>query len=99
MVNNTDGHKLAAKILKIHGTDRYPTVETMFMKLVEELGEFAQAILKNKSDEEIGREYADTGLCLYRLGTLLGMDLIEQMSAKVESETRKFSVEDIYERR
>ena len=85
-----DGHEVARSLIVKHGTDRYPTVESQFMKLTEEIGELSGAILKDRDPEHIAKEYADVGLSLFRLGDHLGLDLNKQMRDVAEKETRTF---------
>jgi NTP pyrophosphatase (non-canonical NTP hydrolase) len=92
------GHKLARELIAKHGTDRYPTVYAQLLKCLEELGELAGAIVKESYREPaelaraaIRKEYADAGLALYALGDKLGLDLITEMAAVVDGETRTFT--------
>jgi len=85
------GHDLIREIVEKHGKDRYPTIDLSFMKLMEEIGELCQAILKVKSKKDVMKEYGDIGLSLYNLGDKMGLDLDECMKMVVDEETRKFS--------
>lgn len=92
------GHYLARQLIAKHGTDRYPDAHAQLLKCLEELGELAGAILKEpyREPESLARaaickEYADAGLALYALGTKLGLDLITEMAAVVDGETRTFA--------
>lgn len=92
----SNGHDLAAQLIAQHGVDRYPTVNQNLLKLVEEVGELAKEILAvpdGGSYERYGiaKEYADVGLCLYALGSKLGLDLIAVMQSVVDHESRVFS--------
>jgi NTP pyrophosphatase (non-canonical NTP hydrolase) len=84
------GHQLARLIIQKHATDRYPTIEKQLIKVVEELGELARAILRDDR-EAMGKEYADTGLALYELGNKLYLDLDDCMHEVVRNETRNFA--------
>jgi NTP pyrophosphatase (non-canonical NTP hydrolase) len=89
------GHVLARQLIAKHGADRYPNAHAQLLKCLEELGELAGAILKRpargtQGDAAIRKEYADAGLALYALGTKLGLDLITEMAAVVDGETRTF---------
>ena len=86
-----NGHDLAEEIIRKHGVDRYPTVELTLIKLQEEIGEFIHEYLREKDIHKMAKEYADTGICLYRLGSILNLDLIEEMCNVVNKETRKFA--------
>lgn len=101
------GHDLATRLIARHGTDRYPQAVDQALKLAEETGELAGAILKHRSRHDgcpagllhgamrecdhIRKEYADAGLALYELGTKLGLDLMACMAEVVERETRTFT--------
>lgn len=90
-----DGHDLAAQILKIHGTDRYPHPNDQALKLAEETGELAGAILKRAvagNLDAVKKEYGDAGIALFELGNKLGIDLITCMRKVVENETRTFGL-------
>lgn len=84
------GHELARLIIHKHGVDRYPSTELSLLKLVEEIGELTQAILKEKDRVDIAKEYGDVGLCLYQLGDKLDLDLDEEMREVVAHEIRTF---------
>lgn len=84
------GHDLHRELLNIHGVDRYPSVNETILKTMEELGELIQAILKNKDQLDVAKEYGDVGLCLFGLGNKLDLDLNECMTDVVAHETRKF---------
>jgi NTP pyrophosphatase (non-canonical NTP hydrolase) len=86
-----NGHELARSIIAKHGTDRYPTVEQQALKVTGELGELAEAILKDHPVEKVAKEYGDVGLALYELGNKLGLDLGACMTAVVANETRTFA--------
>jgi NTP pyrophosphatase (non-canonical NTP hydrolase) len=85
------GHELARALIAKHQVDRYPTTLRNLGKVTEELGELWGAILKEKGDEAIRKEYADVGLALYALGGKLGLDLDECMRHVVDNETRTFA--------
>lgn len=85
------GHDLAAEIIAKHGTDRYPTVEQQALKVVGELGELVEAILKGHPPEQVAKELGDTGLALYALGTKLGLNVDVCMADVVVGETRSFA--------
>ncbi len=85
------GHELADEIIRKHGTDRYPTAELQLLKLIEEAGELVGSIIKRHPLECTRKEYGDTGLALYALGTRLGIGLEEAMADVVRSETRTFT--------
>jgi NTP pyrophosphatase (non-canonical NTP hydrolase) len=90
-----DGHDLAAQILKIHGTDRYPHPNDNALKLGEEVGELMGAILKRAvagNLDQVRKEYGDVGITLFELGNKLGIDLITCMRKVVENETRTFGL-------
>jgi NTP pyrophosphatase (non-canonical NTP hydrolase) len=94
---NMNGHDLWKKIIAKHGVDRCPAVDGQALWACGELGELAQAIQKAEfagrdpgSDPAVRKEYADAGLSLYGLGVKLGLDLIEEMQAVVDGETRTF---------
>lgn len=42
---NTEGHKLAREQIRIHGKDRYPTPGAQYAKVLDELGEMAEAMI------------------------------------------------------
>lgn len=79
--------ELAQYLLEKHGKDRYPTPELSYIKLTEEIGEIAGAMLKGKRDE-ISSELADVGLCLYLLADKLNIDLDVAMTYKVMNDVR-----------
>jgi hypothetical protein len=91
------GHYLARKLIAGHGTDRYPAAHEQLLKCLEELGELAGSILKEPYREpgdariQVRKEYADAGLALYALGDKLGLDLLTEMAAVVNGETRTFA--------
>lgn len=88
-----DGHEIARAQIAKHGQDRYPTVALQALKLAEETGELAGALLKSDgfgSDPRVRKEYADAGLALYELGNKLGLDLIQMMRELVETDDRRF---------
>lgn len=82
---------LFEQLLDIHGTDRYPSVELRFMKVTEELGELSQAILKNKGERAIAKEFGDVGIALQAVGSKFGLDLVTCMQSVVNNETRNFA--------
>ncbi len=85
------GHELVREIIAKHGVDRYPAAPLAVLKVMEELGELVAEILKAGADpERIRKEYADTGLALYGLGNVLGLNLETEMRAVVDGETRRF---------
>jgi NTP pyrophosphatase (non-canonical NTP hydrolase) len=98
-----NGHELARQLIAKHGVDRYPTPELAALKLTEEIGELAGAILKSARNShgnleditKVRKEFADVGLTLYALGTMLGLDLLEEMQTVVDGETRKFKFSDV----
>lgn len=78
-----------------HGRDRYPTVNTQFRKLVEEIGELSKEL--NKEDEAPGARFsklqaecADVALALYNLCDKLQIDLDAAIRTKVQKDDRKF---------
>lgn len=85
------GHDLATEIIAKHGVDRYPTAELQALKVIGELGELAEAILKSHPADAVAKEYGDVGLALYALGGKLGLDLDECMRHVVATETRTFA--------
>jgi NTP pyrophosphatase (non-canonical NTP hydrolase) len=85
------GHELARQLITKHGTDRYPDHVTQLLKVTEEVGELAGAILKGHDLGEVAKEYADVGLALYALGDKLGLDLDEMMRLTMARETRTFA--------
>jgi NTP pyrophosphatase (non-canonical NTP hydrolase) len=91
------GHKLIRELIAKHGIDRYPTPGLSLIKCLEELGELAREILKSqipggmRMTPQIRKEYADAGLALYALGDKLGLDLMSEMAAVVDGETRTFT--------
>jgi hypothetical protein len=92
----SNGHDLAAQLIVKHGVDRYPSVTGQLLKLVEEFGELTKEILAVPDGGDyrrygIAKEYADVGLCLYALGSKLGLDLMAVMQSVVDHETRVFS--------
>ena len=84
------GHALAREIIAKYGVDRYPTTELSVIKLAEEFGELAGAILLG-DDAAIRKEYGDVGISLHLLGDKLNLDLEAEMTAVVDSETRRFA--------
>ena len=104
------GHELATRLIAKHGTDRYPQVPDQALKVAAEVGELADAILKHRTRHDgcagdllaadiaecphVRKEYADSGLALYRLGTRLGLDLMACMAEVVEKETRTFTARE-----
>jgi NTP pyrophosphatase (non-canonical NTP hydrolase) len=91
-----NGHDLAAQLIEKHGVDRYPSVAENLLKLVEELGELVKEILATDDAGDyqrhaVAKEYADVGLTLHALGSKLGLDLMTEMKAVVEHETRVFA--------
>jgi len=85
------GHDLAVAIIAKHGVDRYPTAELNALKVVGELGELVEAILKGHPVTAVAKEYGDVGLALYALGDKLGLNLDECMRHVVATETRTFT--------
>lgn len=91
-----NGHDLAKELIHKHGKDRYPTIEAVLLKLVEEIGELVQQF--NKRDPEAGidinkfaKEYADVGLTLYELGNKLYLNLEDEMLTVVNNDNRKYA--------
>ncbi len=85
------GHDLAREIIAKHGRDRYPTALLVVLKLVEELGELTAELLREPAvDSKLRKEYGDVGLTLHALGNQLGLDLLAEMRAVVDGETRTF---------
>lgn len=73
-----------------HGIDRYPSVSSQMLKLVEEVGELAKAI--NRGDlENQAHELADVALSLASLATKLGVPCLEDLvAAHVAADDRNF---------
>jgi NTP pyrophosphatase (non-canonical NTP hydrolase) len=88
------GHALARKLIAKHGIDRYPSVHAQALKVLGELGELAEALLKGHDASQVAKEYADAGLALYALGDKLGIDLDAAMRRVVDEETRTFAARD-----
>ncbi len=84
------GHALARQLIAKHGIDRYPSVHAQTLKVLGELGELAEALLKGHDASHVAKEYADAGLALYALGDKLGIDLDAAMRRVVDEETRTF---------
>lgn len=77
-----------------HGRDRYPTVESQFIKICEEQGELAKELNRwpdHTSIERIAGECADIALSLYKLCDKLDINLDEEIKWKVKHDDRKFS--------
>jgi NTP pyrophosphatase (non-canonical NTP hydrolase) len=91
-VSEASGHDLVRQIIVKHGRDRYPTVELAALKVMEELGELVQELLRASAvSDPVRKEYGDVGLALYGLGNILGLDLEAEMRTVVEQETRRFT--------
>lgn len=83
--------QLAARQIANHGRDRYPSVQSQLIKLVEEIGELAKEINKNGSHSRIRDEMADCGLALYNLANKCHVDLDKAMHNIVDHDDRKFA--------
>jgi NTP pyrophosphatase (non-canonical NTP hydrolase) len=79
---------LAVQQIAAHGADRYPTVEGQVLKLVEEVGEVARAVLRGNRTN-LADEVADVALCVARLSTKIGIDLHDQVEQVVARSTPK----------
>lgn len=90
-----NGHDLAKEIVSKHGIDRYPTIETKLLKLVEEVGELVREFNRGwdgETDvEAFAKEYADVGLTLYQIGNALHLNLEDEMLTVVNKDNRKFA--------
>lgn len=82
--------RLAHQQIEKHGIDRYPSVQSQMLKLVEEVGELAKAI--NRGDlENQAHELADVALSLGSLATKLGVPCLEDLVTRhVASDKRNF---------
>ena len=84
-----NNRELVALQIQKHGKDRYPTVQSQLIKLVEEVGELAKEI--NAGDYEKTRlEAADVALALYNLAFKCAFDLDDAIQSVVRADVRKF---------
>ena len=82
--------ELAAHQIEKHGKDRYPTIQAQFTKLVEEVGELAKEV--NKERWALARDEAvDVALALYNVAAKIGFDLDKAMREVVAFDNRKFA--------
>ena len=81
------GHNLMLQMLAKHGVDRYPTPELALMKLVEEVGELASAMLQD-NHTQIQKELGDVGIFLEALAHKLKENLTTCMWEVVNTEKR-----------
>lgn len=90
MIRNAD---LARHQLARHGVDRYNTIERQYVKLVTEVGELGDELLRpgEYDRERLRAEVADVALCLYHLTAKLGFDLDDAMFELVTSDERRFT--------
>lgn len=81
--------ELARLQIQQHGVDRYPTVQSQFIKLVEEVGELGKEV--NRGDYEKTRlEAADVALALYNLAFKCAFDLDDAIRSVVTQDKRTF---------
>lgn len=95
-----DPHSIARLQIEAHGRDRYPSVSLQFMKLAEEFGELAEALLEHddypgpieqaQQDARVREELADVALALFSLGNKLDIDILAAMADTVRHDLRKF---------
>jgi len=73
-------------------------LEHTLIHLFEELGEVAREILKSSGYKDgqlhITEELADAGLLLYKLANQLDVDLEEAMLRKLDSNEKRFPLEE-----
>jgi NTP pyrophosphatase (non-canonical NTP hydrolase) len=83
---------LARLQIEKHGRDRYPTIHTQFIKLVEEVGELGKEINRYSptTKDKLHGKMADVALALFTLANKLGFDLAEAVESKVSDDKRKF---------
>lgn len=89
----TGNHELARRQLERHGVDRYPTIERQFVKLVTEVGELGDEVLRTADTYDVSRvraEAADVAICLYHLAAKLGFDLDDAVLELVTADERRF---------
>lgn len=89
-----------AQILK-HGVDRYPSMERQTLKLVSEVGELSDAILKWRTGssvktsaelrEDVVAELCDVALSLGALANKLDVNLDKAVSSLVALDERRFN--------
>jgi NTP pyrophosphatase (non-canonical NTP hydrolase) len=72
---------LSARQIAAHGVDRYPTVQLNLIKLMSEVGELADEILKNGPRERVLAELSDVALCLGALANKLKVDNLTELVA------------------
>lgn len=83
---------LAADQIAKHGSDRYPTTHEQILKLVSEVGELADAWLKDGSaNDAFYAELCDVALCVATLANKTGLDLVGAVRQLVETDSRKFT--------
>lgn len=85
-------HELATRQLARHGRDRYLTPERQFVKLVTEVGELGDELLRpgEYDHDRLRAEAADVAICLYHLAAKLGFDLDEALLDLVSRDERRF---------
>jgi NTP pyrophosphatase (non-canonical NTP hydrolase) len=82
---------MARAQLARHGVDRYPTIARQFMKLVTEVGELGDELLRSERDDVLVRaEAADVAISLYHLCAKLGFDLDDAVFELVTRDERRF---------
>lgn len=84
-----------------HGKDRYPGLDLQLIKLVSEVGELADALLKwrvsaafgplKAAQEKVISELCDVALSVAMLANKLGIDLDQEVAALVEHDERRFN--------
>lgn len=87
-----DNAELARLQLERHGVDRYRSVERQYVKLVTEVGELGDELLRpgEYDHDRLRAEAADVAVCLYHLAAKLGFDLDDAIFELVTSDERRF---------
>ena len=80
--------ELLEQMFARHGVDRYPTIEANALKLVEEVGEVARAVLRGDHDALVD-ELADVTMSVAALFAKLDTDMETHVAAVVARQTRK----------
>lgn len=90
--NDAQLQGLAADQIAKHSSDRYPTTHEQILKLVSEVGELADAWLKDGSaNDAFYAELCDVALCVATLANKTGLDLVGAVRQLVETDSRKFT--------
>jgi NTP pyrophosphatase (non-canonical NTP hydrolase) len=88
----TSNADLARRQLARHGVDRYPLVNEQYVKLVTEVGELGDELLRvgGYDVDRLRVEAADVAISLYHLCAKLGVDLDDAILELVTRDERRF---------